>query len=747
MKNKTIKEVLFYSCLIFMMVVSLSLAIKDCTGMDTTYTKIVLAALLADAAAAVTVIYPLTVPAVLLPAIGWITFRLYTDPGRLRLYCQEIKEFLSWLYGYVTGYNYFEPDYSLAFAILFTAFSAFLITAAVYSGRGSLGLILAGTAALAYFWFIYVEKARWYLALYLFAALMLYSYRIYKKRFLLWKASDSEIEHDVGRNWMFCSAAVILISLGISAALPLNIEPVRWTWLNDKAVSLFPFISEWRNDSQESFSYGYNSRFSLNSAGYLDKKLGGELRRDSSVLMKVRVKGEETLYLRGTVRDRYSGNNWYKSKKEHKEYKTGETMPLPFKSDVNTYEKELEITYEKLMTSTVFAPYSIYRVQHSSKKIYADEDSEVYTSKMTMKEGSYSVSSRLPFIDPNKLRQSKAESLEGEYYALYTSIGPEIPERVRALAREITKGQSNNYDKAKAIEKYLRDNYSYTYTPPELPSWSEFTDHFLFEGRKGYCTYFATSMAVLLRALEVPCRYVEGFVSVYDGTENREVRGTDAHAWVEVYFDGFGWVTFEPTPQYPEIEFAVPKGDTGEDISGTAGTAAQISDEGEDGNRSIRRIEEREELVSEESYLPEDKNGLNIGKFLMIVLAALLAARAAYLYCRLAVREINLRHTEGNKFAVAYLDDIVWYLKYAGFEMNKDETLREFLKRLHYHYKERFSYIPDITAILEEVRYGDHEPCPEERMLLEAFRKDVKGFVLDKAGFFKLAARLYIIGR
>ena len=76
---------------------------------------------------------------------------------------------------------------------------------------------------------------------------------------------------------------------------------------------------------------------------------------------------------------------------------------------------------------------------------------------------------------------------------------------------------------------------------------------FLFRSKSGYCEYFAAAMAVMLRTLNVPSRLVNGFQT---GTYNRMgkdfvVRARDAHSWVEVYFTGYGWVPFDPTPADP----------------------------------------------------------------------------------------------------------------------------------------------------------------------------------------------------
>ena len=93
-----------------------------------------------------------------------------------------------------------------------------------------------------------------------------------------------------------------------------------------------------------------------------------------------------------------------------------------------------------------------------------------------------------------------------------------------------------------------------------------------------------------------------------------------------------------------------------------------------------------------------------------------------------------------------YLENVILYLRHAGFEMDKGETLREFLTRVRQKYKEGFSDIPKVTSILERIRYSNHELGTEERVTLEAFRKNVKYLAVKNAGFVKLFVRLYILG-
>jgi protein-glutamine gamma-glutamyltransferase len=115
------------------------------------------------------------------------------------------------------------------------------------------------------------------------------------------------------------------------------------------------------------------------------------------------------------------------------------------------------------------------------------------------------------------------------------------------LAREWTAGARTPYDAVRAIEGNLRQDYGYTPTVPEhvYPLQS-----FLFEDRAGYCQQFAGTMGLMLRMLGIPTRVVSGFApgSLNTTSGAYEVHDFDAHSWVEVYFRGIGWVTFDPTP-------------------------------------------------------------------------------------------------------------------------------------------------------------------------------------------------------
>jgi transglutaminase-like putative cysteine protease len=127
---------------------------------------------------------------------------------------------------------------------------------------------------------------------------------------------------------------------------------------------------------------------------------------------------------------------------------------------------------------------------------------------------------------------------------------------IATLAQQWTQGITDPYDQAAAIESHLRSSaFTYTLTPPKTPAGEWPIVYFLDTSHQGYCQYFASAMGAMLRSLKIPTELVTGYGP---GTATGhftaahqpifQVTSTDAHAWVQAYFPGYGWVTFEPTP-------------------------------------------------------------------------------------------------------------------------------------------------------------------------------------------------------
>ncbi len=129
----------------------------------------------------------------------------------------------------------------------------------------------------------------------------------------------------------------------------------------------------------------------------------------------------------------------------------------------------------------------------------------------------------------------------------------DVVPRVAALAASITAEAPTTYDKVRAIEGWMDDNLTYTRDLPRLAPGTDAVDELLFGSQRGYCEQIGSALVVMLRSLGIPARLVVGYVpGAYDGVTDEWVsRGTDAHAWAEVYFPGIGWQGFDPTAGVP----------------------------------------------------------------------------------------------------------------------------------------------------------------------------------------------------
>ena len=190
----------------------------------------------------------------------------------------------------------------------------------------------------------------------------------------------------------------------------------------------------------------------------------------------------------------------------------------------------------------------------------------------------YTVVSRAPTASVGELRDAGTDYPD-DVEQLYLRVPNSTPDRVGNRAAAIVGDADTPYAKVSAIQRWLVANrgYSLDISRPN----GDIVDGFLFSMEKGYCVYFATAMAVMLRTVDVPARFVTGYTTGQEIDDGEwVVRGYNSHAWVEVYFPGIGWVSFDPTPASPRreaqqqsLERARLGGDGNVDVPGSRQTA------------------------------------------------------------------------------------------------------------------------------------------------------------------------------
>ena len=272
-------------------------------------------------------------------------------------------------------------------------------------------------------------------------------------------------------------------------------------------------------------------------------------------------------YWRSTTYDTYVGEGWITSSALQQTYQAN-TPLIPgllngyrvLHLEVEMLEPQGKLFWSGVLLSADIPVTASWRLKPQSNP-FADQTAllQVDMFAASTKERAYTVESYTPLVTVEELRAVSTDYPE-YIRERYLQLPNSIPHRVLELAREITENKKNPYDKAKAIEVFLR-TYPYDLEVPGPPAGNDVADFFLFDLKKGYCDYYATAMVVLARASGVPARFVSGYApGSYDAT-NAEyvVREAHAHSWAEVYFPEIGWIEFEPTASQPVIELPASK--------------------------------------------------------------------------------------------------------------------------------------------------------------------------------------------
>lgn len=327
------------------------------------------------------------------------------------------------------------------------------------------------------------------------------------------------------------------------------------------------------------FTAGYLGRASMQPSlmtGFSDDvELGqiGEIKKNSAVVMRVKT-GRPVAYpmlrWRGTALTTFDGKRWSKPHPSEEEVRSnvdGWIYLVPPGQALRARALQLRYTVflEPIASSAIFTAGQAIALQGNfsgetpnvnqsepSGYIRRDETDSLLNPFGNYSALRYMAISRLPALDVANLRGATSDYSDA-VRETYLQLPPALDTRIPDLARQMTAGATNSYDQARAIETFLRARYGYTLNLTGRPG-DDPLANFLFVTRAGHCEYFASAMTILLRTLDIPAREVNGFLpgEYNDLAGDYIVRASDAHSWVEVYFPGSGWVTFDPTPAAPE---------------------------------------------------------------------------------------------------------------------------------------------------------------------------------------------------
>lgn len=343
----------------------------------------------------------------------------------------------------------------------------------------------------------------------------------------------------------------------------------------------------------------------------------------------------------------------------------------------------------------------------------------------------YRLTSQMPMLDEEGLRTTSASDIDPLLMAQFLQLPEQLPERVADLARDITADETNQYDQVKALESYLKTTYPYNNHPDLSKGVSaDFVDRFLFEIQEGYCDHYSTAMVVMARTLGIPARWVKGYSSgvlpshdqfniIYRGEGQIDpniggeysIRNSDAHSWVEVYFDGWGWIPFEPTSG-----FSMP-------------SYSEVSEEAIAAPDDAMPVDTPEELLNEQAA------GSKIPSWLYIALLSLIVIAVLYMLARklpklTSFKDLRQTHGQLNMKLIREFNKLFHFASKKGYEYSDYKTARE----LFTAWSERNAWLKQelqrCLHYFELVKYSGQsitaEQYDEAMQLLKRMRVEMK---------------------
>lgn len=358
--------------------------------------------------------------------------------------------------------------------------------------------------------------------------------------------------------------------LVVAAMLLTPAARTTWAPLADLAERIRAVVEDYVRFTEERVAFSINEK-GYDRAGMVGEDvvamLGGPANPSTDEVM--RVETDVNLLLRGTIKRSYTGYSWIddqpKARYLYYDFTHRGVRADAFDSDTARDSagfamRSASVEMLENGTSTLFVPAQLAEFDMGlADAVYYNSAGELFLTRDVTPGDRYAFSARLPqgeeaLVAAAAQRMNASDDRLAVARENYMQLPTGIDERVYALAMELTQHTNNPAEKAFAIQNYLAQNYRYTLDGGYPEPGRDFVSWFLTEAGEGYCSYFASAMAVMCRISGVPARYVEGyFVHAQPGGVTT-VTGRNAHAWVEVYLNGLGWVAFDPTARSVEAQ-------------------------------------------------------------------------------------------------------------------------------------------------------------------------------------------------
>ena len=522
----------------------------------------------------------------------------------------------------------------------------------------------------------------------------------------------------------FLAGVIILASV-----LPVKKEPISWEPVEKffadigKEVNQKLYFLAYGGASND-----FSVR--MTGVSETDGNFWGKLTNEGArEIMKVSFRApysSQNRYFVGNIKDIYENNQWSKITQDEEselneyQWQTLERLYYLYRSGA-IYQGEnvfcrtnaYSIQYTNLKSKMIFYPAGCYKIENHNGEVSSDGRNVKFSKELEKDRGYYvnglqmnlenpelltylrEQAGNSPEIQPSregtlfeqcvqalKLEEEEVRQITGEVWTdrletrrkqikkENTQLPKELPQRVKDLAEAITQGCENDYDRVNAITQWLKNSgtYSYTLEPEGLPEDADVVDYFLFETKEGYCTYFASAEAILCRCIGIPARYVEGVSVDYVNAEGSwyPINEEEAHAWTQVYLDGFGWIDVDATPGY--------------DMGTANWEKAEMHKEVEQQqNQQQKLLDEAKE--KEEQEIKKNK-GKQAGRYAAVGAGGLAGAALIIFFITRVLAAYEYRKGSNRKKADLLMKKIMHCMKKSKRSREPEETLRMYAHRL-----------------------------------------------------------------
>ena len=554
-------------------------------------------------------------------------------------------------------------------------------------------------------------------------------------------------------------APFLLVTVFVVLASPAPDKPYDWPVVNriyQVVVDIINDIStklDTREDAAE-VRIGFSEKGSI----------GGEISDDSRVDMQISgiASRIDQIRLSGKTFTDFTGKEWVDN--DTSDARDSMMDTISFRASLDEYtdkEKDyirrtkLHISYHDIISDHIFMPLKSMPLSHDLRsEDYMERGGDVVWPERRTEGSTYAVSyflmnrdnhifdeflekagqpSRDKYNSTEKLINS--DGLEGcgyEDYLMHVAHiketytnAPVLSDELRRYMDGVYEGADTRVEKLERLTAMLR-GFEYTESPGPLPDSirdaGDFLDHFVLKSRRGFCSHFATAFVLLARAEGIPARYVQGYLAEAQGRSSIMVSSSAAHAWPEVYYEGAGWIPYEPTPAY-------------ESNSYWSTDPFQTNDTEEAVDKTDEKLMDKQEAELPEAGavaldIPWYGIAISVGVGLIFIILAIVIANL--------ISAARLKRLDGEDRFISLYKQNIRILGFMNYKPYKNETLHEYRVRL------MEAGFRAVSFIKEYERYIYRGELSDSALRLAADEKDE--LLLDLKGKSRIRYLLYRIG-